>query len=83
MNRVFDENGKELSPIDIVQRMRLVSKIPVLEVEEFVRERTQGSGHCNCNGDGVFVLLPENDPDVLGGGKCYMQCIKCGGWSHL
>jgi len=28
-------------------------------------------------------LLPAEDPAVVEGGKRYMQCRVCGGWSHL
>ncbi len=45
--------------------------------------RISGSGHCACTGGGHFELLPEDDPDVVSGGKRYMQCRICGGWSHL
>ena len=39
--------------------------------------------HCYCVDGGEFVLLPEDDPDVIAGEKRYMQCRVCGGWSHL
>lgn len=45
--------------------------------------RIAGEGHCRCRGNGEFVLLPIDDPDVQEGGKRYMQCRKCGCWSHL
>ncbi len=45
--------------------------------------RITGGGHCNCKNGGEFELLPKDDPSVLEGGKRYMQCRICGGWSHL
>jgi hypothetical protein len=48
-----------------------------------MKERISGTGHCDCRGNGEFILLPVDHPDVLEGGKRYMQCRKCGGWSHL
>lgn len=47
------------------------------------KNRLSGDGHCDCAGNGEFVLLPETDPDVQAGGKRYMYCRKCGCWSHL
>ena len=38
---------------------------------------------CNCNGDGEFELLARDSEAVLEGGKDYMQCRKCGEFSHL
>lgn len=54
----------------------------------FPHDRLKGH-HCNCGvteegfTKGEFELLPLSDPDVREGGKAYMQCKKCGGWSHL
>ena len=54
--------------------------------------RLRGEGHCYCgtidgkpNGvsAGKFELLPLSDPDVRSGGKAYMFCRTCGGFSHL
>lgn len=48
--------------------------------------------HCNCGCDenspgtptlGQFKLLPLNSIEIKEGGKAYMQCIKCGAFSHL
>ena len=39
--------------------------------------------HCDCHAGGEFDLLPKDDPMVITGGKRYMQCRICGGWSHL
>jgi len=46
-------------------------------------ERISGSGLCDCVNGGEFELLPEDDPQVIEGGKRYMQCRICSGWSHL
>lgn len=34
---------------------------------------------CFCNGNGEFVICDDNEE----GDKVYMQCRKCGGYSHL
>ena len=39
--------------------------------------------HCNCCGNGEFVLLPLSDEAVQSGMKRYMVCQKCGCVSHL
>jgi len=58
-----------------------------LEVDPyvFVKERIQGSGHCDCNGNGEFILEPLEECLYKngGGGKYYMKCRKCGCVSHL
>ena len=54
----------------------------------FPNERLKGH-HCNCGvteeglTKGKFELLPLHSEEVREGGKAYMQCKKCGGWSHL
>ena len=51
-------------------------------------ERLKGH-HCSCGvtqegfTKGIFKLLPVTSEEVQSGGKAYMTCIKCGGWSHL
>ena len=51
-------------------------------------ERLKGC-HCSCGttedgySAGEFELLLLNSEEVREGGKAYMQCIKCGGFSHL
>lgn len=51
-----------------------------------------GGNHCDCGCDetsvgkpsnGEFELLPLTDTSVREGGKAYMQCKKCGCFSHL
>lgn len=39
--------------------------------------------HCDCCGNGEFVLLPLSHEAVQSGMKRYMICQKCGGISHL
>lgn len=49
----------------------------------FTLDRIAGE-HCYCpNETGEFVLLPEDDVAVIEGGKRYMVCRKCEGYSHL
>lgn len=49
----------------------------------FTMDRIEGS-HCNClPNTGDFTLLPADDELVLEGGKRYMVCRNCGGYSHL
>lgn len=51
-------------------------------------ERLRGH-HCDCGvtedgySAGEFELLPLESEEVREGGKAYMRCIKCGGYSHL
>lgn len=93
MNVVKDETGKELkTPRDITRaanalfKMKYKRKGP-FTIDDFggasaAKDRLRGN-HCYCNGNGVFRLLPIDDEAVQSGGKRYMQCEKCGGWSHL
>jgi len=39
--------------------------------------------HCDCRGNGKFVLLPLLDECVQSGQKRYMVCYICGKYSHL
>lgn len=40
--------------------------------------------HCKCGaGNGRFRLVPFHHASVQEGGKRYMRCDGCGGWSHL
>lgn len=50
--------------------------------EWFTMERIEGN-HCQCDGNGEFVLLSKKHPVVVEGGKDYMVCRVCGGYSHL
>lgn len=50
--------------------------------ELYDMSRLEGN-HCDCNGNGEFVLLPLNSKAVREGGKRYMKCRKCGLHSHL
>ena len=87
MNKIFLEDGKT----EITDDARaLIYALGFNSNKYFgrifpgeMKERIQGKGHCDCCGDGEFVLLPVTHPDVVEGQKRYMICRKCGGWSHL
>lgn len=81
MNRIF-ENGKELKTAEELGDAfyKILSK--KVKRHPYELERIQGS-MCSCSGDGVFDLLPLDDEAVIEGGKRYMQCRKCGRFSHL
>lgn len=55
---------------------------------EFFPERLKGY-HCSCGvtkdgyTKGEFRLLPLDSEENKEGGKAYMRCEKCGGYSHL
>lgn len=49
----------------------------------FTIDRIEGN-LCNCEpNQGEFVLLSKKHPAVVEGGKDYMECRICGGYSHL
>lgn len=81
MNRIF-ENGKELKTAEELGDAfyKILSK--KVKRHPYELERIQGS-MCSCSGDGVFDLLLLDDEAVIEGGKRYMQCRKCGRFSHL
>lgn len=86
MNIVM-ENGKVLNTAELFVKMceispKLMRSIKPVEVVDFIEGRLEGS-HCACRGNGVFELLPLDDEAVQEGGKRYMQCTICGGYSHL
>lgn len=75
--RVF-ENGKELSPSECIKKAGFRD----MTADEMV-QRLKGD-HCSCGKNmGEFELLPEDSPEVVSGGKRYMICRNCGGYSHL
>ena len=77
MNKVY-KNGCLLSFLDLCEESGFLGITP-REMEERIKGR-----HCNCEPNrGVFDLLPKDDPAVIEGGKRYMVCRNCGGWSHL
>lgn len=87
MNRVFKEGEytTPLTPKELCIAANIITSNYPFKESDFMGEnsRIQGSGHCDCGGNGDFELLAANDPDVIEGGKRYMHCRKCGGWSHL
>lgn len=87
MNKVFTSRTSTtpLTSDELARAANEITKRKPFTRFDFEGEnsRLAGTGHCECAGDGEFVLLPANDPDVIEGGKRYMQCRKCGCWSHL
>lgn len=55
---------------------------------ENIKERLRRH-HCDCGvteegyTKGMFRLFPYDSKEVQSGGKAYMKCEKCGGYSHL
>lgn len=78
VHRQAGGKGNPLSSVDFFSKDILDSKNP----------RLKGI-HCRCgtneNGftKGEFVLFPLDHEAVREGGKAYMKCRKCGGFSHL
>ena len=70
------ENNKELTVIEIIKASGF-KRITETEMRNRLRNL------CYCGDEGEFDLLPPDDEAVLSGGKRYMQCRKCGLWSHL
>lgn len=86
MNKVYYKNGKvPLTPKELATAANVVCQKPIFTPEMFEGEKSRisGNGHCYCNGNGEFDLLPASDPVVKESGKRYMVCRKCGGFSHL
>ncbi len=89
MNQVFltRTDKRPMLPRELAKAANALLPKPVLTQWDFSSlnpdNRLGGDGHCNCGGNGEFVLLPLSDPDVQEGKKRYMQCRKCGCWSHL
>jgi hypothetical protein len=94
INKVY-KNGVRLTDIQIKDEYYALernSHIPKTVIEkhyqettakEFVQWRIGGRGHCDCVNGGEFDLLPLDDEAVQEGGKRYMVCRVCQGWSHL
>lgn len=86
MNRVYAPNGKNpLTPQEIASAANAITRNKPFLPSDFEGERSRisGTGHCACDGNGEFELLPPSHPDVKEGQKRYMFCRKCGCWSHL
>lgn len=79
------KDGVILSPSKLAEEANAVTKNRPFTSEDFCgkNSRIAGAGHCNCGGDGEFELLPLEEEAVQSGCKRYMQCTKCGCWSHL
>lgn len=77
MNKVY---YKRTSTKPLTQE--LLTKESGIAFDVYPMERIQGN-HCDCNGNGEFVLLSKNNKCVVEGGKPYMKCRICGGYSHL
>lgn len=86
MNQVFKQGSTiPLTPQQLADEANIITGRRPFSASDFTgsNSRIQGAGHCNCDGNGEFELLSIWDPDVQASGKRYMQCRKCGGWSHL
>lgn len=86
MNKVFYKGGHiPLTPAQLAKEANAIYSRPVFCPEDFegTDSRIAGIGHCDCNNDAEFELLPINDISVIEGQKRYMVCRKCGGISHL
>ena len=86
MNLVFKKGSNNpLTPTELAMEANVItSNHPFTDLDfEGPNSRIQGSGHCDCGGNGEFDLLPLYDPSVREGGKRYMVCRKCGCYSHL
>lgn len=76
MNKIFEDEFAKI-PMTVEQ---LKKKFPILASDI---TRIEGN-HCYCpENEGEFEMLPEDDEAVIQGGKQYMKCRKCDGWSHL
>lgn len=85
MNKIFNEHGKELKTAkDLANAFHNAYSVAQKNItnEDYDVKRVEGA-MCNCNGNGVFDLLPLDDEAVVEGGKRYMVCRKCGYYSHL
>ena len=86
-NRIFLPDGKtEITnePRKLIYALGFDSNKYIGKIYAFdMKERISGKGHCDCYGEGEFVLLPVDHPDVIEGQKRYMKCRKCGCFSHL
>lgn len=81
MNMIF-EDGKELETAEELGKAYYAIISERVKRYPYELERITGS-MCDCNGEGIFDLLPIFDESVVEGGKRYMICRKCGMYSHL
>lgn len=86
MNKIYDMGSNiPLAPEELAIRANALTRNKPFTPDMFEgpKSRISGYGHCNCNGDGEFELLPVYSPEVKEGEKRYMVCRKCGCYSHL
>lgn len=88
MNKVYRKGSdKPLTPRQLANEANKICRSKVFKASDFDENnpysRISGDGHCYCEGNGEFVLLDSENEAVKEGGKRYMVCRKCGGWSHL
>lgn len=86
MNQVFyPHTNTPLAPEQLAMEANALYKRPHFTAYDFKGSdsRIADAGHCYCNGDGEFELLPITHPYVVEGLKRYMVCRKCGALSHL
>lgn len=86
MIRIYSlENEIPLLPEQLADEANAITTSKPFTPEMFVgkKSRISGSGHCDCQDGGMFVLLPLDDISVQESGKRYMRCLICGGISHL
>ena len=77
-------SGPALTPWELARAANAITKNKPFHAADFTGPNSRLNGnHCDCGADGDFVLLPTTHPDVKEGCKRYMQCQRCGGWSHL
>lgn len=81
MNKIY-KNKDDVIPLTPVALAFEVTDIGMRATAEDYPKRIEGA-HCNCNGNGEFVLLPKDVLYVVTAKKRYMQCRICGGYSHL
>lgn len=99
MNKIYNTDGSGPLTDEQIQQctfdffkaghFHLHPIIKNMRPSQWAEQTVQGLGHCECveNGEqmGEFVLMPMTSclPPYSEGGKWYMQCRKCGCFSHL
>jgi len=86
MNCVYrrDENIP-LTAVELAYEANRITRSKPFTPNDFIgsNSRIQGTGHCDCCGNGRFELYSVLHPFVCEGKKRYMKCKICGGISHL
>lgn len=86
MNKVYFPGGKTpITPVQMADAANAITRRNCFTPADFEGEnsRIAGAGHCDCEGNGEFELLPKEHPIVADGKKRYMFCRACGCYSHL